>query len=45
MTTFWVAVDTDDTDIVSDNGFQSQGFFPIGTECKKKMDKEFIFKV
>lgn len=45
MTTYWVAVDTDDVDVVSENGFESQGFFPIGTECKNKMDKEFIFKV
>jgi len=43
MTTYWVAVDTVDLDVVTKNGYQSQGFFPIGTECKKKMDKEFIF--
>ena len=40
MTTDWVAVDTDDMSIVSN----SQGFFPIGSECKKNMGKEFIFK-
>ena len=45
MTTDWVSVDTDDVDVVSENGYESQGFFPIGTECKKNMSKEFIFKV
>ena len=45
MTTDWVAVNTDDIDVVSENGYESQGFFPIGTECKKKMSKEFIFNV
>jgi hypothetical protein len=44
MTTFWVAVDTEDENEVLENGYQSQGFFPIGSECKKKMGKEFVFK-
>jgi hypothetical protein len=43
MTTDWVAVNTEDLNVVSEKGYQSQGFFPIGSECKKKMGKEFIF--
>jgi hypothetical protein len=38
MTTDWLAVDCEDVP-------NSQGMFPIGTECKKNMSKEFIFKV
>ncbi len=38
MTTDWHAVDCEDVS-------NSQGMFPIGTECKKNMSKEFIFKV
>lgn len=39
-TTAWVAVNEPDQDKVSD----SQGAFPIGSECAKKFPKEFIFK-
>ena len=38
MTTDWLAVNCKDVP-------NSQGMFPIGTECKKNMSKEFIFKV
>lgn len=44
MTTAWVAVDTEDENVVKENGHESQGLFPIGSECKNKMGKEFIFK-
>jgi len=44
MTTDWVAVDTEDEHVVKENGYESQGFFPIGSECKNKMEKGFIFK-
>ena len=39
-TTDWVAVDEADQDKVPN----SQGAFPIGSECAKKFPKEFIFK-
>ena len=45
MTTHWTAIDTDDLDMLSYYGYESQGFFPIGTECKNKMPNEFIFKM
>lgn len=38
-TTDWVAVDEVDQDKVPN----SQGAFPIGSECAKKFPKEFIF--
>ena len=40
MTTDWVMVDTDDHTLM-DN---SQGFYPVGSECKKNLPKEFVFK-
>lgn len=38
-TTDWLAIDEKD----SANVENSQGFFPIGPECAKKLPKEFIF--
>ena len=40
MTTDWLMIDTDDETLI-DN---SQGLFPVGSECKKQLPKEFIFK-
>jgi hypothetical protein len=40
MTTDWLMIDTDDEKLV-DN---SQGFFPVGPECKKNLPKQFVFK-
>jgi hypothetical protein len=40
MTTDWLMVDTDDEILVGN----SQGLFPVGSECKKRLPKEFIFK-
>jgi len=44
MNTRWKAMhnsikDEKDAEI---NGYKSQGFFPIGNSCAKKMPKEFI---
>lgn len=39
-TTDWVAVDEPDQTKVKN----SQGAFPIGSECAKQFPKEFIFK-
>lgn len=46
MTTDWVAinVDTDKNGVINEE-HQSQGFFPIGNSCAKKMPKEFIFNL
>ncbi len=41
-TTVGDIVNTDEEDL-SAYGYQSQGFFPIGSECAKKYPKEFIF--
>ena len=41
--TNWVAVSTDSEDL-SEINMESQGFFPIGSNCAKKFTKEFIFK-
>ena len=41
MTTDWLMIDTDDEKLVDD----SQGFFPVGPECKKNLPKQFVFKV
>lgn len=38
----WEAVDTENEDL-SEIESESQGFFPIGPECAKKLPKEFIF--
>lgn len=40
MTTDWLMIDTDDEKLVDD----SQGFFPVGPECKKNLPKQFVFK-
>jgi hypothetical protein len=40
MTTDWLMTDTDDATLVGN----SQGLFPVGSECKKHLPKEFIFK-
>ena len=40
MTTDWLMIDTDDSDLI-DN---SQGMFPVGSECKKHLPKQFVFK-
>ena len=40
MTTDWLMVDTDDCRLI-DN---SQGLFPVGSECKKHLPKQFVFK-
>jgi hypothetical protein len=40
MTTDWLMVDIDDENLI-DN---SQGFFPVGSECKKFLPKQFVFK-
>ena len=44
MNTNWMAMhnsikDEKDADV---NGYESQGYFPIGNSCAKKMPKEFI---
>jgi hypothetical protein len=39
-TTDWVAVNEPNQDLVPN----SQGAFPIGSECAKRFPKEFIFK-
>jgi hypothetical protein len=41
MTTDWLMIDIDDVNLI-DN---SQGLFPVGSECKKHLPKEFVFKV
>lgn len=45
MTTDWRAINKsfDETLQDGDTVHESQGFFPIGSECKKKMPAEFIF--
>jgi len=45
MTTDWVAinVETDDKGYINEE-HQSQGCYPIGNSCAKKMPKEFVFK-
>ena len=40
MTTDWLMIDIDDASLI-DN---SQGLFPVGSECKKHLPKEFVFK-
>lgn len=40
MTTDWLMIDTDDEKLVDG----SQGFFPVGSECKKNLPKQFVFK-
>jgi len=40
MTTDWLMTDTDDATLVGN----SQGLFPVGSECKKHLPKEFVFK-
>ena len=40
-TTDWVCVDEPN----EDNIHNSQGSFPVGSECRKHFPKEFIFKV
>lgn len=40
-TTDWVAVDEGDDTKVSN----SQGWFPVGTECAKHFPKEFLFHI
>jgi hypothetical protein len=40
MTTDLLLFDTDDTTLVSN----SQGLFPVGSECKKMLPKNFVFK-
>lgn len=40
MTTDWLMIDTDDSNLI-DN---SQGMFPVGSECKKHLPKQFVFK-
>jgi hypothetical protein len=41
MTTDWLMTDVgNESDI--DN---SQGFFPVGSECKKQLPKQFVFKL
>ena len=44
MTTDWVAVDSENLSLISKLGYSSQGYFPIGGECRKNMPPEFIFK-
>jgi len=41
MTTDWLMVDTDDATLVGN----SQGLFPVGSECKKMLPKNFVFQV
>lgn len=45
MTTCWIAVNTEDENVLKENGYESQGLFPVGSECRKKMGEEFIFEV
>lgn len=40
MTTDWMMIDIDNGTLI-DN---SQGFFPVGSECKKHLPNEFVFK-
>ena len=42
--THWVAVNSVNEDL-SELNMESQGFFPIGSNCAKKFPKEFIFKL
>ena len=44
MTTDWVAIDSENLSLMSKLGYSSQGYFPIGGECRKNMPPEFIFK-
>ena len=44
MTTDWVAIDSENLSLISKLGYESQGYFPIGGECRKNMPPEFIFK-
>lgn len=42
---YWVHLLTNGDLISSDEDFDnSQGFFPIGIECKKKLRGQFVFK-
>jgi|GEM_PF-4686746 len=42
-TTDWTVINTEQEDL-SEYGYTSQGLFPIGPECAKKLPPEFIFR-
>lgn len=41
MTTDWEMTNASEEEL-SQSGYESQGCFPVGSECAKKIDKKFI---
>lgn len=44
MTTDWLVTDANEDELKL-AGYESQGCFPIGNECSKKVDKKFLIEL